>query len=151
MNGLFSRTTWVSQHQKGKPFWILMKQEQQEMMRHQLDHMHITSTSLQTDNNARTSTLNFLQAECSSQYPTNIVKAQTATVSLQNITKSIYNYLSILADRQTQTSTITLQCMQTSVQLNHRVPTFLPHALFSSYARMSIPLQDCPTQKMHSE
>jgi len=26
-NGLFSRTTWVSQHQKGKPFWILMKQE----------------------------------------------------------------------------------------------------------------------------
>ena len=26
-NGLFSRTTWVSQHQKGKPFWILLKQE----------------------------------------------------------------------------------------------------------------------------
>jgi len=26
-NGLFSRTNWVSQHQKGKPFWILMKQE----------------------------------------------------------------------------------------------------------------------------
>jgi len=27
-NGLFSRTTWVSQHQKGKkPLWILMKQE----------------------------------------------------------------------------------------------------------------------------
>jgi len=26
-NGLFSRTTWVSWHQKGKPFWILMKQE----------------------------------------------------------------------------------------------------------------------------
>jgi len=27
VNGLFSRTTWVSRHQKGKPFWILMKQE----------------------------------------------------------------------------------------------------------------------------
>jgi len=23
----FSRTTWVSQHQKGKPFWILLAQE----------------------------------------------------------------------------------------------------------------------------
>jgi len=27
-NGLFSRTTWVSRHPKGKPFWILMKQRQ---------------------------------------------------------------------------------------------------------------------------
>jgi len=26
-NGLFSRTTWVSQHQKGEQFWILMTQE----------------------------------------------------------------------------------------------------------------------------
>ena len=26
-NGLFSRTTWVSGHQKGKPFWILLEQE----------------------------------------------------------------------------------------------------------------------------
>jgi len=26
-NGLVFRTTWVSQHQKGKPFWVLMKQE----------------------------------------------------------------------------------------------------------------------------
>jgi len=26
-NGCFSRTTWVCQHQKGKPFWILPKQE----------------------------------------------------------------------------------------------------------------------------
>jgi len=23
----FSRTTWVSRHQKGKPFWILLEQE----------------------------------------------------------------------------------------------------------------------------
>jgi len=27
LNGLFSRTTWVSWHQTGKPFWISMKQE----------------------------------------------------------------------------------------------------------------------------
>jgi len=26
-NGLFFRTSWVSQHQKGKPFWILLEQE----------------------------------------------------------------------------------------------------------------------------
>jgi len=26
-NGPFSRTTWVSRHQKDKPFWILLKQE----------------------------------------------------------------------------------------------------------------------------
>jgi len=26
-NDLFSRTTWVSQHQIGKPFWILLEQE----------------------------------------------------------------------------------------------------------------------------
>jgi len=26
-SGLFSRTTWVSRHQKGKPFWILQEQE----------------------------------------------------------------------------------------------------------------------------
>jgi len=26
-NRLFSRTTWVSRHQKGKPFWILLEQE----------------------------------------------------------------------------------------------------------------------------
>ena len=26
-NGLFSRTTWVSRHRKGKPVWILLEQE----------------------------------------------------------------------------------------------------------------------------
>jgi len=25
LNGLFSRTTWLSPHQKGKPFWILLQ------------------------------------------------------------------------------------------------------------------------------
>ena len=35
-NGLFSRTTWVSQHQKGKPFWILLEQEMMGWQWHQL-------------------------------------------------------------------------------------------------------------------
>jgi len=26
LSGFFSRTTWVSRYQKGKPFWISMKQ-----------------------------------------------------------------------------------------------------------------------------
>ena len=52
---VFSRTTCVSRHQKGKPFWILMQQEMMEWQWHQLDHMQIICTSLQTD----TSPLNF--------------------------------------------------------------------------------------------
>jgi len=27
LNGLYGRTTWVSWHQKGKPFWILLEQD----------------------------------------------------------------------------------------------------------------------------
>jgi len=47
---------------------------------HQLDHMQIIcTTSLQTDNNASTSSLNFLQAGCSSQCQTNAVKALKAS------------------------------------------------------------------------
>ena len=45
-NGLFSTTTWVSRHQKGKPFWILMKQEMMGWQWHQLDHMQIICISL---------------------------------------------------------------------------------------------------------
>jgi len=36
-NGLFSSTTWVSQHQKGKPFWILMKEKMMGW------HLHLAS------------------------------------------------------------------------------------------------------------
>jgi len=45
-NGLFSRTTRVSQHQKGKPFWILFEQEMMGWHWHQLHHMQIISTSI---------------------------------------------------------------------------------------------------------
>jgi len=50
----FSRTTWVSRHQKGKPFWILLEQQMMGWQWHQLDHMQIICTSLQTDNHAST-------------------------------------------------------------------------------------------------
>jgi len=48
-NGLFSKTTWVSRHQKGKPFWISLKQETMGWQWHQLDHMQIICTTLQTE------------------------------------------------------------------------------------------------------
>jgi len=62
-NGLFSTTTWVSQHQKGKPFWILLEQEMMEWQWQQLDNMQIVCTSLQTDNHASTSPFSFYRPD----------------------------------------------------------------------------------------
>ena len=59
LNGLSCRTTWVSRHQKGKPFWILLEQEMMRWQSYQLDHMQITCTLLQTGNHASTSPLSF--------------------------------------------------------------------------------------------
>jgi len=55
-------TTWVSRQQKGKPFWTLLEQEMIGWQWHQLAHMQITCTSLQTDNHASTSPLDALPA-----------------------------------------------------------------------------------------
>jgi len=41
VSDLFSRTTWVSQHQKGESFWVWMKQE---MMGWQWHCLHNTTT-----------------------------------------------------------------------------------------------------------
>jgi len=43
-----------------------MKQEMTGWPWHQLDHMHIIFTSLQTHNHIYSSSLNFLEARCSS-------------------------------------------------------------------------------------
>jgi len=59
----FSTIIWLSCHQKDKPFWILMKQETMEWQWNQLDHMEISCTSLQTDNHASTSSLNFCRPD----------------------------------------------------------------------------------------
>jgi len=72
-------TTCISRHHKGKPFWILLEQEMMGWQWHQLDHIQIICTSLETDNHASTSTLNFYrQAGCPSGSPTNSVKAPKA-------------------------------------------------------------------------
>ena len=52
-NGLF-QDNLVSWHQKGKPFWILLEQQMMGWQWHQLDHMQIICTSLQTQNHAST-------------------------------------------------------------------------------------------------
>jgi len=62
---IFSRTTSATRHQ-AKPIWILVKQETIGWQWHQLDHTQIICTSIQTDNHASTSSLEFLQAGCSS-------------------------------------------------------------------------------------
>jgi len=59
----FSRTTWVSWHQKGKPFWILLEWEMMGWQWHQLGHIQIICTSLQTDNHASTSPLSFYRPD----------------------------------------------------------------------------------------
>ena len=63
LTAFFPRSTWVSRHQKGKPFWILMKQEMMGWQWHQLDHMQVICTSLQTDNHASTSPLSFYRPD----------------------------------------------------------------------------------------
>jgi len=55
--GFFPKKTWVSWYQKDKPFWILLKQEMMGCQWHQLNHMPIICTSLQTDNYASISSL----------------------------------------------------------------------------------------------
>jgi len=77
-NGLCSRTTWISRHQKVKSIWILMKQEMMGWQWYQLDHMQTTCTLLLTDKHASTSPLNFLEAGRSSWHPTNSDKAHVA-------------------------------------------------------------------------
>jgi len=59
-----------------------MKHEMMGWQWHQLDHMQIICTSIQTDNHASTSPLKFLLAGCPSCYPTNSIKALKALFAL---------------------------------------------------------------------
>jgi len=58
-NDLSARKIWVRQNQKRKTFWILMKQEVMGWLWHQLDHVQIICTSLQTTTPAPHQSLNF--------------------------------------------------------------------------------------------
>jgi len=71
-------TTWVSRHQEGKPFWILLEQEMMGWQWHQLDHMQSICTSLQTDNHASTSSLSFYRPDALPATQPNSIKALKA-------------------------------------------------------------------------
>jgi len=51
-DGFFSRTSWVSRHQKGRTILDFNEARDDGWQWHQLDHMQIMCTSLQTDNHA---------------------------------------------------------------------------------------------------
>jgi len=67
----------VSRYQKGKTNLDFTEARDSEWRWHQLGHMQVC-TSLQTDNQASTPPLSFLQAGCPSCRPTNSVKALKA-------------------------------------------------------------------------
>jgi len=72
-----------------------MKQEMTGWQRHQLDHKQIICTSLKKDNHASTSSLNFLQAGCTSWCP--IINAGLSTlVSEASMTWILLNKLLLL-------------------------------------------------------
>jgi len=76
-NSLLSRTTRVSQYQKGKTNLDFTEATDSEWLWHQLDHMQVC-TSLQPDNHASTSPLSFLQARYPFSCSTNSIKALKA-------------------------------------------------------------------------
>ena len=59
----FFRAACVGPYQKDKPFWLLLKQEMMGWQWHQLDHMQVICTSLQTYNYANTSLLSFYRLD----------------------------------------------------------------------------------------
>ena len=76
-NGPFSRTTRVSQYQKGKTNLDFTEARDGEWQWNQLGHMQVC-TLLQTDNHTSTPSLCFLQAGCPFCRPTKSVKALKA-------------------------------------------------------------------------
>jgi len=86
----------VSRYQKSKTNVDFTEARDSEWQWHQLGHMQVC-TSLQTDNDASTPPLSFLQARCPSCRPTNSVKALKANYKVMDeekitITYSIANF-----------------------------------------------------------
>jgi len=75
LNGPLSRTTLVSQYQKGKTNLHFTEARDSEWQWHQLGHMQVC-ISLQTENHARIPPLSFFTGP--SCHPTNSIKALKA-------------------------------------------------------------------------
>jgi len=80
-------STRVSRYQKGKPIWILLKQEDSEWQWHQLGHMQVC-TLLQTDNHDATPPLSFYRAMLSirgtSHGPVSVHLSVTSRCSIES-------------------------------------------------------------------
>jgi len=80
----------VSRYQKGKTNPDFTEARDSEWQWHQLGHMQVPCTLLQTDNHASTPPLSFLQAGCPSCHPTNNAKALKAILKHSpTLTKNI--------------------------------------------------------------
>jgi len=85
-NGLFSRTTWASQHQISTLFWILMKRDDGVAMAKAgpyLNNLHFAPDRQQHQHLIT----QFLQVRCSPWCPTNSVKALQANPMLTEESK----------------------------------------------------------------
>ena len=80
-----SNTTNSGWNDNNATLLLLLVQQMMEWQWHQLDHMQIICTLLQTDNHNSTSPLRFLQAGCPSCRPPNSVKAPKAFKALLHI------------------------------------------------------------------
>ena len=85
----------LSWHQKGKPIWILLEQEMMGWQWHQLDHMQIICTSLQTDNHASTSPLSFYRPDALPAAQPTVSKHWRHMLIMHNNTQSFYGRLSV--------------------------------------------------------
>ena len=94
-NSPFSKTTQVSQYQKGKTNLDFTEARHSEWQWHQLGHMQ-DCTSVQTDNHASTPPLSFLHAGCPSCRPTNSVKALNAVAINHTVNRILWTSWSVV-------------------------------------------------------
>jgi len=126
---------------KLKPILILKKQEMMGWQWHQLDHMQIICTSLQTDNHANTSSLNFLQAGCSSRHPADSVKSADGK-NIDHRTQYILSARSDMTDVDTDAG-------ETVGHDFGILPTARRHISFTSRRTSARPIDSRPAETEH--
>jgi len=115
---------------KGKPFWILKKQEMTGWQWHQMDHMQIICTSLQTDNHTSITSLNFLLPSCRQSSSIKALKAINATLQLISLQLVTHN-----------------RCLNTN-RLNVTITTVVLFKLGNIQAQqMLFTVSTCPTMQ----
>ena len=108
-NGPLSRTTQVSRYQKGKTNLDFTEARDSEWQWHRLGHMQVC-TWVQTENQASTPPLSFLQAGCPSCHPTNSVKALKA----QKYRQTVWGICGVSLEKTCLSVTV-MCCMKVSI------------------------------------